>query len=335
MNGIQHTATRKDVAREAGVSETIVSYVLNNNRPVSAEKRQRVLDAVRKLNYRPNAIARALKGKGNSHILFIADNIATEYFARLIQELNAIAYDRGYIVSLMETVNSEEFVSRILSRQVDGVVISSTALNDSYIQALIDSGLPTVLLMVRDYEALTGRFARIYTGIEEGIAAAVDYMLKENRQEIVYVDRVSANHHFSDLRDPRYRGFTQQMNKAGITPLYRNYITGCRNMDDLYAAVTEYVTELDADSFICRNDRIACTVLRAVRDSGRQVPRDVAVIGFDDSELARFSSPQLSSIRHDQKHIAAAILSQLEALIAGKSPKDKRYNTKLILRETT
>ena len=110
--------TRKDVADLAGVSETIVSYVLNANRYVSADKKKRVLEAVEKLHYRPNSIARALKGKGNSHILFIADNVANNYFGRLLQELDGVAYDKGYLVSLMSAKSDRDFVSRILSRHL-------------------------------------------------------------------------------------------------------------------------------------------------------------------------------------------------------------------------
>ena len=72
--------TRKDVAQLAGVSETVVSYVLNNNRYVAQDKRERVLAAVEELNYHPNNIALALKGKGTNHILFICDTISNEYF---------------------------------------------------------------------------------------------------------------------------------------------------------------------------------------------------------------------------------------------------------------
>ena len=78
-NGRQKV-TRKDVAREAGVSETIVSYVLNKNRYVKEEKRQRVLEAVEKLQYQPNNIARALHGKGSRQILFIAEELSSCYF---------------------------------------------------------------------------------------------------------------------------------------------------------------------------------------------------------------------------------------------------------------
>ena len=93
MTGKNSVPTRKDVAELAGVSETIVSYVINANRYVSADKKKRVLEAVEKLHYRPNSIARALKGKGNSHVLFITDNVANDYFGRLLQELDSVAYD--------------------------------------------------------------------------------------------------------------------------------------------------------------------------------------------------------------------------------------------------
>lgn len=336
MKAIQHAATRKDVAREAGVSETIVSYVLNNNRPVSADKRKRVMEAVRRLNYRPNMIARALKGKGNSHLLFIVDNIANEYFGRLMQEFNAIAYDKGYLVSLMETVNSQEFVSRVLSRQVDGVVISSTVLGEEYIQALIDNGLPTVLLMVRDYAGLTGRFARLDTGMEQGIMAAVEALFAQGRRHIVYVDRVSANGHFSGARDPRYRGFCRQMTALGQALPESSFVSGCADFDALAAAVAERLrAPAPVDAFVCRNDRIACTVLKSVQGAGRRVPEEIAVVGFDNSDLSRFSAPPLTSVMHDQADIARGILALTEALIRGEAPADWHSSAQLILRQST
>ena len=87
--------TRADVAKMAGVSETVVSYVINNNRYVAMDKRKRVEEAVRALNYRPNNIARALKGKQSNQILFIADHITNEYFASIVSEMDKYAYNSG------------------------------------------------------------------------------------------------------------------------------------------------------------------------------------------------------------------------------------------------
>ena len=92
MESGRQKVTRKDVAREAGVSETIVSYVLNKNRYVKEEKRQRVLEVVEKLQYHPNNIARALHGKGSLQILFIAEELSSGYFSELVSQMSRDAY---------------------------------------------------------------------------------------------------------------------------------------------------------------------------------------------------------------------------------------------------
>ena len=96
MERNRERVTRADVAKAAGVSETIVSYVVNNNRYVAKEKRQRVEDAIAALHYRPNNVARALKGKRSNQLLFIADQITNEYFSRIVSEMDKYAYEARY-----------------------------------------------------------------------------------------------------------------------------------------------------------------------------------------------------------------------------------------------
>ena len=126
MESGRQKVTRKDVAREAGVSETIVSYVLNKNRYVKEEKRQRVLEVVEKLQYHPNNIARALHGKGSLQILFLAEELSSGYFSELVSQMSRDAYRRGYMISLCESQEEDEFVSQILSRQFDGLIVSAS-----------------------------------------------------------------------------------------------------------------------------------------------------------------------------------------------------------------
>ena len=130
MESGRQKVTRKDVAREAGVSETIVSYVLNKNRYVKEEKRQRVLEVVEKLQYHPNNIARALHGKGSLQILFIAEELSSGYFSELVSQMSRDAYRRGYMISLCESQEEDEFVSQILSRQFDGLFVSASGVTD-------------------------------------------------------------------------------------------------------------------------------------------------------------------------------------------------------------
>lgn len=330
------TPTRRDVAELAGVSETIVSYVINNNRYVSAEKRKRVLEAVEQLHYRPNSIARALKGKGNSHILFIADNVSNEYFGRLMKEIDAVAYNKGYLVSLMGAKNDREFISRILSRRVDAIIISSAILQESYIQELVDDGIPVVLLMTRDYATVHGRVARIYTGIESGIMAAVRMLYESGCWHMVHVDRVSENGHFSTRQDLRFRGFCNQMESLGLPLTADSFISHCKNDDELFDAVCRRVrSDVPVDGFVCRNDRLACTVLNAVLSCGKAVPEDISIIGFDNSTTSKLTRPALSTIEHDQPGIARAALELIDAMVRDETPEECHFLTKLLPRGTT
>ena len=141
METSRERVTRADVAKAAGVSETIVSYVVNNNRYVAKEKRQRVEEAIRALNYRPNNMARALKGKKSNQILFIADHITNEYFSSIVSAMDQYAYEAGYLISLCANRNTPEFVSQVISRQYDGIVISSASFPEEYVSQFIQAGI--------------------------------------------------------------------------------------------------------------------------------------------------------------------------------------------------
>ena len=129
--------TRKDIAREAGVSETIVSYVINDNRYVDAQKKKRVLEAVEKLGYRPSPIARALKGKTSNHVLFIADDMMSEYFGIIIGEMEKRLSGKGYMISLSADKGDPSFVKKVLDWNFDGVIIGSRTMERKSIQSVI------------------------------------------------------------------------------------------------------------------------------------------------------------------------------------------------------
>ena len=99
---------------------------LTKIRYVKEEKRQRVLEVVEKLQYHPNNIARALHGKGSLQILFIAEELSSGYFSELVSQMSRDAYRRGYMISLCESQEKDEFVSQILSRQFDGLFVSAS-----------------------------------------------------------------------------------------------------------------------------------------------------------------------------------------------------------------
>lgn len=328
--------TRRDVAELAGVSETIVSYVLNDNRYVAEDKRQRVLRAVRKLNYRPNSMARALKGKPSSHILFIADNIANEHFGNLVSEMDKVAYDQGYLISLVANRNTEDFVSRVISRQPDGIVVSSVSFQEKYLQMLVDSGIPVVLIGNRVYETPDPRIAVVWSGLRGGICEGVRLLIAHGRRSIVYIDRISARGNFSNMSDLRYRGFCEQMGESGLPFSKDSIFTGYSSEEELQAALSHRISSgAKIDGIIARNDNLAAVAMSAVIDCGLTVPGDVSVVGFDNSRISKITTPKLTTVQIDREGMAHGIITTLHNMITGSAPTTLEYKTILIEREST
>lgn len=328
--------TRRDVAERAGVSVTIVSYVLNNNRYVAKEKRDRVLQAVKELHYRPNTVARALKGKKSNHILFIADNISNEHFGKIVEEMDRIAYDKGYLISLLADRNDDEFVAQVNSRQVDGIVISSASFEERYVRQLIDTDIPVVLLLNRKYGLLGGNVGKIDTGLYRGMKECVKFLAGKGRRNLIYIDRVSRSGRFSTMEDLRFCAFCEQMRDSGLELTEERVITSCEDEQALFRAVCGRIRGgLAVDGIVGRNDNMACAAMEAVLACGKRVPQDVSVIGFDNSRMSRYVKPALTSMEIDRPAIARAIITMLDAMIAGESVEDMEFGTKLIEREST
>lgn len=328
--------TRKDVAEEAGVSVTVVSYVINNNRYVDKEKRLRVEKAIKKLHYKPNSIARALKGKKLNHIVFIADQIVTEHFSLLISELDKHAYDMGYMISLCANRNTQQFIDSIISRQYDGVIISSISFDKAYIKQLIQAEIPVVLLVNRDYGDIEGA-AKIDNGLYEGARENVRYLCSKGCRNIIYVDRYSERNNFSNMNDMRYRGFYEEMKQSGLSEEpERNFITGCRNKQEVEEKVVSYLKQNKVDAIFGRNDKMACIAMQCVKKLGYRIPEDIKVIGFDNSSLGQYCEPPISSMEIQREEIARMAIEMLREMIEEHTlPEKVVYRTKLIEREST
>lgn len=331
-------ASRKDVAAKAGVTETIVSYVVNNNRYVSSEKRDRVLRAIKELNYRPNSIARALKGKATNHILFIADHITNEHFGTIVEEMDKVAYNKGYLVSLIANRQDDQFVPQVISRCVDGIVISSTSMSEETIQKFVDANIPVVVLMNRDYSNLDPKVARIYTGLYHGIKESVDFLFKMGRKNLAYIDRVSRRGAFSDMTDLRLKGFCDKLSEENIKFDDSNIFKGFATDEELFVAIRHRV--IDGHNFngiVCRNDNMASIAISAIQSLGLQIPNDVAVIGFDNSIISRVVTPSLTTMEMNRREIGKAIIEMLDDMIKSHNQEIglvKQFKTKLIVRES-
>lgn len=328
--------TRADVAKAAGVSETIVSYVVNNNRYVAKDKRERVEQAIAELHYRPNNVARALKGKRSNQLLFIADQITNEYFSRIVSEMDKYAYDAGFLISLCANRNTPEFVSQVISRQYDGIIISSTSIPMEYVTHFSNAGIPVLLFEHRKHENLPVRVATLASGLYSGARTGVDHLVGRGRKHIIYIDRISRRGNVSGPTDLRLNGYLDEMKAHGLDAGTHTVIAGCHTEEELAETVIRYIGEHQTvDGMIGRNDMVACIAMQAVLSVGKRVPEEIGVVGFDNSSISRFCSPRLTTLEMQREEISRTVIEMMLQMMNGKIPEHAAFETKLIVREST
>lgn len=328
--------TRADVARMAGVSETVVSYVINNNRYVAKEKRAKVEAAVTALNYRPNNVARALKGKNSNQILFIADQITNEYFSRIVSEMDKYAYEAGYLISLCANRNTPEFVSQVISRQYDGIIISSTSFPTEYIFDFSNAGIPVVLFKHRRRENLPENVAVLASGLYTGARACVKHLIGKGKKNIIYIDRISRHGNKSSEDDLRLSGFMDEIRANGFEITDQSIVAGCHNEEELTDTVVKRLTDgPEVDGIYGRNDMVACIAMNAAIGLGYRIPEDLGVIGFDNSSISRFCSPKLTTMEMRREEISKTAVAMILDMVNGKKPNNAEFETRLIEREST
>lgn len=327
-------ATRADVAARAGVSVTVVSYVMNNNRYVDQDKRERVLKAARELNYTPSNIALALRGKNSGQILFIVDSPANERLGHLMRGMDQYAYEKGSVVTLCATRNDPEFVRQVIRRRFDGIIISSLQLDEQYIREFIQAGIPVVLLLTHEYVSVEGA-AKIGTGLNRGAQSAVRFLYEKGCRNFVYIDRFSTRNHFSNMDDCRLSGFVTACKELGLEWEGR-IVSGCVDAEMMQRRLEEFAGAHPVDAVVGRNDRVACYAMQGLMERGYRVPEDVKVIGFDDSSICNLVTPTLTSIRLEDDGICREAIERIYRLRDGEAiAQTPHFATKIIERNST
>ena len=225
-------------------------------------------------------------------------------------------------------------MSRILSRRFDGIVISSKKISEKFVRRFVQAGIPTVLLLTRNYRIKTG-VGKIGTGLRSGAEGCVKYFYEMGRRNIIYLDRVSQENIFSDLSDSRLQGFAAQMEAFGFD-WKDNVITGCRTDEEMEQKIAEYLKTKKVDAILGRNDRMACIGMRAVKKLGYSIPKDIVIMGFDDTSVCNYVTPSLSSVHLDNEAIAKKAIEMIYLMREGHQIKETvHFKYKIIEREST
>ena len=331
------SATVKDVATLAGVSPKTVSNVINGFVHVAPATRERVQRAVRELGYRPNRAARNLRRGSTGMIALVLPELDVPYFAELGRHFLTTAEEHGRTLLIEQTLgdrNREASVIHGLGDQlVDGVVVSPLALHGGA-PAGHHGAVPLVLIDERPSGGLTD-----HVMIDNVAAArqAVTHLIRGGRRRIAAVGPQPEPYTGTPLL--RRTGYRQALQAAGLpldprlergTPRY-HLREGARAMDAL-------LNEAEPpDAVFCFNDALALGALRTLYERGLRVPEDVAVMGFDDIEATRYSTPSLSTVAPDKgaiaRHAVSLLLERIDA--PGRPPREVIVGHTLCTREST
>ncbi len=285
--------TIRDVAREAGVGVATVSRVLNNSPQVSPDTRERVLETIKALGYRPNNLARQLsKGTRVRNIGVISPFVTDHSFvARLHGMQMAVTASRSdYDLILYNVTSAERYRQRLVSicdqGMIEGLVVVVMTLTKGQRDMLDESGVVFVGISDRIIEDWPSIGADNVSGGE----LATEYLLNLGHRRIAYMgDRFPfiSEHQFS-VGEARYEGYKHALQTRGI-PLQSEYVQlGPHGRDVAYSLTSTLLSLPEPPTAIfCMSDIQALGCLAAIRDCGMQVPEDVSVIGFDDVEISR------------------------------------------------
>jgi LacI family transcriptional regulator, galactose operon repressor len=303
MNRSGRSVTRSDVARRAGVSTAVVSYVVNNGpRPVAAATRMRVLAAMSELGYRPNATARALRLRRASAVGLVVPDISNIYFGSLAGVLSSRAFDAGLALLLGDSENSlareSAQIESLVGRQVDGLIIISLDPGSS----ADTGGIPTVYLDMRTQADQSVIAIDNYGGAR----LAVEHLEAHGRTRIAHIGGPIGG----PGADERHRGWRDAVLACGLE--LDESLVRRREFSRLggFEAGGELLRLPDPpDAVFVSSDVQALGLLSAAHRLGVTVPRAVAVISFDGTEDAVFSDPPLTAIEQPVEEIAAAALN--------------------------
>jgi DNA-binding LacI/PurR family transcriptional regulator len=331
-------ASLKDVARLAGVSPKTVSNVVHGYAHVTDETRGRVQRALDELNYRPNLSARHLRAGRSGVIALALPELGIPYFAELARCVIKAAEEHGWTVLIDQTdglAERERLVTAgIRDHLIDGLVFSPLAMGPEDLRRRIDD-TPLVLLGERIQD---GPADHVAIDNVAAARAATAHLIKLGRRRIAAI---------GDQRDVgpgtarlRLTGFARALRDAGLAVDRRLVMPApSYHRQDGAEAMTRLL-QLDEppDAVFCFNDLLAFGAIRTILSRGLRIPGDIAVVGFDDIEEGRFSTPTLTTIRPDKEQIARLAVSLLhERLGSGRDqpPRELRAAFSLVIREST
>jgi LacI family transcriptional regulator len=314
---IQRNATMADVARLAGVGKMTVSRVLTGSAGVSATTAERVYRAIKILHYQPNEVARSLRAVNSKTIGVIVPYLYDPFFATCAHAISTVAKQHGYSVILTTSDENPDIeqkqTSLMLRRQVDGLVIIPVSDNDRYYSGEAFSRVHVVTV---DRPVRGSRFDSVLVPNRAGARIAVEHLLGHGHRSIAFLGLSRTLY----TMKARYAGYREAMSGAGHSP--QPYIE-CGSPEETAALLRSMLNSPEPPTALFAGNNLCMRyALHALSASGIHIPRQIAMAGFDDFEMADVLQPALTVVRqpiYQLGEVAANLLFQ--RILGSEGPK--------------
>jgi LacI family transcriptional regulator len=326
----------KDVAKHAGVSLSTVSYVVNDSGPVAADRRARVIDAIRVLNYTPNESARSLKRRSAATIGLVLPDLANQFFALVAEGVERAASERDVLVVLCAPEATDkpdrQHAELLRSSRLDGVVyLSGTGTEPRSILELARSG-PVVLV---DEQISGFDLPAVVADGRRGSREVARHVLEQGHERIAIIGGPTQLW----TAGQRLAGYREALAAGGLDPDATPLLVGDYRQSsgaELAEQALGGPAKERPTALLCANDLMAIGALEHCKSANVRVPDDVSIVGFDDVPIAALVSPRLTTVRqpaHEMGYWAATLLFELLG-DAGNSQPHPPFPTTVELRDS-
>ena len=301
MKARRNKPTIVDVAKLADVSVATVSRIINDQGGVRKETEDRIVQAIKELNYIPNAVARSMVQKETKAIAVIIPDIRNPFFSELVSSIEKKALEKDYFTTLSNSNDSKviesKIVKHIIQRGVDGVIVTTADEEGHQLKPLFDANIPVVAVdrILKNYLVDT-----VIIGNREGAYEAVQHLITEGHQKIAII------------RGPqdttpgieRYKGYKQALKENGLKESSEWVKDGDFREQSGYDLTKQLYTLKDKPTAIfSSNNLMSLGVIKALKELNWKLGEEVAFIGFDDLEIATFIKPELTTVSRPMKQI--------------------------------
>ena len=327
----------RDVAKRAKVSTATVSRTINKVGTVDAQLAKRVWKAIDELGYFPNRQARALVS-GRSRVFgLIVSEITNPFFPEIVQTFENLAVEQNYEILLTSTIHDpkrmELAIRRMIEGRVDGVAILTFGMEDELLDHLRFRNLPLVFV---DVGPKAPRVSNISVDYLDGIRQAVQHLAALKHELVGFVSGPLR------LRSAlaRQAAFEESMREIGLPVRPEFIVEGDHRLEGGQRALQSLTAlRVRPTALLCSNDMTAIGVMRQAYELGIEIPHQLSVVGFDDTRLAEFMTPPLTTVQMSQSELARlafeALLKEVNRETPSPDGTEYQLKTHLILRGTT